>query len=141
MPDPRPSVPRLGGSLKDIIRERQKPKPKSDLFGKRTKAGKPLSKLVKAERAISKGALGKSGAVARVLGTRLGARILPALAIAVTMQEVARASQEGIGAYTAFKDLESTRTHMRQKYGTKARAAATRRARTRGDKTNGSPNP
>ncbi len=125
MPDNRrPSIPRLGGSLKDVFRERQRPKPPLNV--PRKPLPKPLAQLDKAAKTV--GRKSGAGAIARVLGSRIGARLLPALAIAITARTVARATQEGIGAYRAHKDLERTAAHVRQQYGTKARAAATRRA-------------
>jgi hypothetical protein len=129
----RPEIPRLGGNIRDIRREGLNPKPKMDLHSRASQriVKKPLAQLDKAAKVVSERVLGKSGAVARVLGSRLGARLLPALAIAITARDVARATQEGVNAHTAYKDLERTRVHMRQKYGTKARATATRHALTR----------
>jgi len=119
-------LPRLGGRPKDIIREAA-----SKSKGMKVPRAKPISRLgtlARAEKLISKA--GKSP-VTRVLGTRLGARLLPALAIALTAKEVYDATKEGINAYTAAKDLERTEKYIKEKYGNIQRAKATREALTK----------
>jgi hypothetical protein len=117
-------LPKLGGRLKDIKRTPQRPK----MEVPRTKPPSRLGKLAKAEKAIAKS--GKSQ-VARVLGTRLGARLLPALAVALAAKDVYAASREGVNAYVAHKDLARTREHMQKRYGNVQRASATRKALTK----------
>ena len=119
-------LPRLGGRLKDIEREATG-RMKGIKVPRLTKPVSRLSTLAKAEKAISRA--GKSQ-ISRVLGSRLGARLLPALAIALAAKDVYDITKEGVNAYVAKQDLERTREHIKEKYGTIQRANATRRART-----------
>ena len=86
MAEPKGELPKLGGRTKDIIREGKTAKPSLELQSKaKSRASNPLKTLTKAERGLSKDA-GKSDAVSRVLGSNLGARLLPALAIGMTLK-------------------------------------------------------
>jgi hypothetical protein len=120
-------LPKLGGRLRERQAAAATRAAARDL-PKRT----PATKVHPGFKALSKAekAAGRSQ-VSRVLATKLGARLLPALAIALTVKEVGTAVKEGVGAYTAYKDLERTREVMQRRYGTKKRAKATREARTR----------
>lgn len=68
-----------------------------------------------------------SASTAKTLATKIGSRLVPALAVASAVNDLARMTNEGINAYMAKKDLEMTRAYVQNKYGTPERAAATRR--------------
>lgn len=124
MPTYATDLPTLGEKVKDIVREQRAVKPKMQLKARASKGTRPLEKLTAAERRLTRASGSK--AIARVLGTKLGARLLPALAIAMTAREVGQAAKEGIEAGVAYRDLERTRAYIQKKYGNPKKAAETR---------------
>lgn len=124
-----PPLPSLGGGSKRA----QKLKPKLPKLELKTRAAeratRPLRTLSGKEKSLIRSSLMKraSASTAKTLATKIGSRLVPALAVASAVNDLARMTNEGINAYMAKKDLEMTRAYVQNKYGTPERAAATRR--------------